>query len=217
MAVYLSPVGLSTAQVPNRVSLLAIYKEDLCSRICENSTNQPETFVTYKTGTPIFNGTTVFVPVIATVTIVTPGCGCAATTQVITEKFEAAFQEQSSLPTSIVISTEGQTQELATARKNLTSGNLDTGLTYSNISGRNTVMVISLTSSPAEFLNSWLHEMRHLSRHIEQACAISPYGEEAAYLAGEIGQRMFPVAKRFICEHCRKELTYGKIHRHIDK
>lgn len=62
MAVYLSPVGLSAAQVPNRVSLLATYKERLCRRICENSTNQPEAFVTYKTGTPIFNGTTVFVP-----------------------------------------------------------------------------------------------------------------------------------------------------------
>lgn len=83
MAVYLSPVGLSAAQVPNRVSLLATYKERLCRRICENSTNQPEAFVTYKTGTPIFNGTTVFVPVIATVTVVTPGCGCQATTQVI--------------------------------------------------------------------------------------------------------------------------------------
>ena len=87
MAVYLSPVGLSAAQVPNRVSLLATYKERLCRRICENSTNQPEAFVTYKTGTPIFNGTTVFVPVIATVTIVTPGCGCQATTQVIVEEF----------------------------------------------------------------------------------------------------------------------------------
>lgn len=129
MAVYLSPVGLSTAQVPNRVSLLAIYKEDLCSRICENSTNQPETFVTYKTGTPIFNGTTVFVPVIATVTIVTPGCGCAATTQVITEKFEAAFQEQSSLPTSIVISTEGQTQELA----NISCGSSNCLAVYSSL------------------------------------------------------------------------------------
>lgn len=107
--------------------------------------------------------------------------------------------------------------ELATARKNLLAGDLDTGLTYSDISGHNSVMVISLTSSPAEFLNSWMHEMRHLSRHIEQACGISPYGEEAAYLAGEIGQRMFPVAKRFLCEHCRKELTYGEIHKHTDR
>ena len=113
MAVYLAPVGLTTAQVPNRVSLLAIFKERLCRRICENSTNKPEAFVTYQQGTPILNGTTVFVPITATVTIVTPGCGCAATTQVITEQFMAAFQEQSTLPTSIVIATEGQTQQLA--------------------------------------------------------------------------------------------------------
>lgn len=51
-----------------------------------------------------------------------------------------------------------------------------------------------------------VHEMRHLSRHIERACGISPYGEDAAYLAGDIGQRMFPVARKFICEHCRKRL-----------
>lgn len=113
MAVYLSPVGLSTAQVANRVSLLAIYKERLCRRVCENSTNQPEAFVTYQHGSPVLNGTTVFVPITATVTIVTPGCGCAATTQVITEQFEAAFQGQSALPTSISIATEGQVNKLA--------------------------------------------------------------------------------------------------------
>ena len=106
MAVYLSPVGLSTAQVANRVSLLATYKERLCRRVCANSTNQPESFVTYQHGTPILNGTTVFVPIIATVTIVTPGCGCQATTQVIVEEFMAEFQEQTGLPTNIVFSAE---------------------------------------------------------------------------------------------------------------
>ena len=70
MAVYLSPVGLSAAQVPNRVSLLAIYKERLCRRVCASATNQPEAFVTYQHGSPILNGTTVFVPIVATVTIV---------------------------------------------------------------------------------------------------------------------------------------------------
>lgn len=113
MAVYLSPVGLSAAQVPNRVSLLAIFKERLCRRVCGNATNQPEAFVTYQHGSPVLNGTTVFVPITATVTIVTPGCGCAATTQVITEQFEAAFQEQSTLPTAITIATEGQVNQLA--------------------------------------------------------------------------------------------------------
>lgn len=97
-------------------------------------------------------------------------------------------------------------EQLRKAYANLRCGELDTGITYSNFKAGESVMVISLTSTPAQFLNSWLHEMRHLSRHIEQACGISPYGEEAAYLAGEIGQRMFPVAKRFLCEHCRENL-----------
>lgn len=96
--------------------------------------------------------------------------------------------------------------ELRRAYENLRRGDLNTGLTYSNLNIGETVMVISLTSSSPQFLNSWLHEMRHLSRHIERAFKINPYGEEAAYLAGEIGQRMFPVAKRFVCEYCRKRL-----------
>ena len=83
---------------------------------------------------------------------------------------------------------------------------MDTGLTYSHFGQGETVMVLSMASSPAEFLNSWLHEMRHLTRHIEQANGIDPYGEEAAYLAGSVGQKMFPVARKFICEHCRKHL-----------
>lgn len=97
-------------------------------------------------------------------------------------------------------------QEWERARTNLEAGRLDTGLTYSNFGRGETLMVIGITSSPSEFLNSWLHEMRHLSRHIEKACGISPYGEEAAYLAGSIGQRMFPVARKFLCGHCRNHL-----------
>ena len=93
---------------------------------------------------------------------------------------------------------------LAKAWRNLRSGDLNTGLTYSNFQTGETVMVISLTSSPEEFLNSWEHEKKHLARHIEQSYGIDPFGEEAAYLEGTIAQKMFPVAKRFICEHCRE-------------
>ena len=93
------------------------------------------------------------------------------------------------------------------AYSSLTKGDLNTGITYSNFYRKETVMVISLTSTPAEFLNSWEHEKKHLARHIEQAYGIDPYSEEAAYLEGEIAQKMFPVAKRFICEHCRKNLS----------
>ena len=97
-------------------------------------------------------------------------------------------------------------EDLIKATRNLTNGYLDTGLTYSNYPGKKSVMVVSLASSPAQFLNSWTHEMLHLCRHISHCFGINPYGEEAAYLSGTVAQKMFPVAKKFLCEHCRDKL-----------
>lgn len=109
--VFLSPVGLAAAPVANRVSLLATYKEKLCREICATSTNQPEAFVSYRYETPVLNGTTVFVPIVATVTILLPGCGCRAVPpQVITERFLVAFQGQTALPTAVTVSSEGRQQ-----------------------------------------------------------------------------------------------------------
>lgn len=109
--VFLSPVGLAAAPVANRVSLLATYKEELCSEICATSTNQPEALVSYRYERPVLNGTTVFVPIVATVTILIPGCGCQAVPpQVITERFLVAFQGQKAIPTSVTISSEGRQQ-----------------------------------------------------------------------------------------------------------
>ena len=42
--------------------------------------------------------------------------------------------------------------------------------------------------------------------HIARVDNIDPFGEELAYLAGEIGLQTFPIAKRFLCEHCREDL-----------
>lgn len=100
--------------------------------------------------------------------------------------------------------------DLERARRNLIDGDLNTGLTYSDRG--NTVMVISLTSTPAQFQNSLDHEKGHLCRHISQAYGIDPFSEEEQYLNGEIGQKMFPVAKKFLCEHCRRDLyKSGKV------
>ena len=97
-------------------------------------------------------------------------------------------------------------RQLRTAWESLRRGELNTGITYSNFGRRETVMVISLTSTAAEFLNSWMHEMQHLCRHVAAAFGIDPYGEEAAYLAGDVGQRMFPAARRFLCDCCRGKM-----------
>lgn len=106
----LSPVGLAAAPVANQVSLLATFREKLCQPFCIDSSVQPFATVEYATGTPILNGTTVFVPVTARLTLVTPGCGCNAKTQLFTEQFYVAFQGQTALPTAVTITSVGRIQ-----------------------------------------------------------------------------------------------------------
>ena len=116
--IYISPVGLAAAAVANQLPLLVNYKEKLYRAICVNSTVQPMVTIVYTHGTPVLSNSTVFVPITAVITIVTPGCGCKATTQLFTEKFVAAFQGQTAVPTTITITTVGRKQELS----NLTCG-----------------------------------------------------------------------------------------------
>lgn len=110
--VYISPVGLASAAATNSVSLLVTFKEKLCNYVCQNSDNGPESFVTYTYETPILNGTTVFIPVVAKVTIITPTKCCQSSTQVITERFMVAFQGYTSLPSAVTITSDGMTSGL---------------------------------------------------------------------------------------------------------
>lgn len=82
----------------------------------------------------------------------------------------------------------------------------NTGMTYSNLKSRCSIVVIGLTSSPAEFQNTFDHEKGHLAMHIAEALDIDVFGEEFEYLTGEIGQKMFKCAKPFLCEHCREKI-----------
>lgn len=97
-------------------------------------------------------------------------------------------------------------ENLQTAYENLREGRVNTGLTFSNYDLRATVMVIARTSTPAQFLNSYDHERKHLEAHIADAYSLDPYGEEIAYLCGKIGELLYPVSRKFVCEHCRCEL-----------
>lgn len=90
------------------------------------------------------------------------------------------------------------------AYNSMISCELNTGFIYSNSSKRCSVIIISNTSSPAQFMNSYDHEHYHLVTHILEEFNIDPYSEEAAYLTGDIGQLMFPKAKRFLCKcYCK--------------
>lgn len=100
-------------------------------------------------------------------------------------------------------------QKYGIARENLRAGNLNTGLTFSNKELGESVMVIAKTSSGDEFAHSYDHEKGHLAKHIALAYGIDPYGEEFQYMSGDIAKKMFPVAKMFMCDCCRKKLYKG--------
>lgn len=91
--------------------------------------------------------------------------------------------------------------------EDLTQHPYNNGLTYSNMRRRVSLVVIGLTETPDEFQNTYDHEKGHLAMHIAEEDRIDVFGEEFQYLAGEIGKQTFPIAKRFMCEHCRKDLV----------
>lgn len=110
MAVTISPVGLAAAPVANVANIMATYKERLCRSYCINSTVQPQVSVVYTTGTAKLVDSTVFIPVRATITVVTQDsmCGCNAHTQLFTENFVVAFQGRTAIPTTITLANLGR-------------------------------------------------------------------------------------------------------------
>lgn len=111
MAVYQSPVGLSAAPVANQLSELLTFKEHLCKPICANG-NQPNASVTYTYNTPILNGTTLFIPIVANIQFVPQG-GCNQSPVGFVERFMVAFQGVTSMPTAINITSLGLVQNLS--------------------------------------------------------------------------------------------------------
>ncbi len=81
---------------------------------------------------------------------------------------------------------------------------LNIGFTYSNPMLRESVVVIALTSSAAEFQNSLQHELRHLIDDISLEDEIWNK-EKVGYLTGEINLEIFPYVKELLCECCRKK------------
>jgi hypothetical protein len=96
-------------------------------------------------------------------------------------------------------------QNAKDAWDNLSSGEVDTGLCYSNYAKRITVLVVAKTSSAAEFFNSLTHESAHCCIHIATTFGINYRSEEFAYMVGELCREMYPRVKNLLCECCRNK------------
>ena len=86
---------------------------------------------------------------------------------------------------------------------NMRRNSLDTGFTFSAPHNRRSVMVIGLTSSSAEFVNSFCHELRHLTDDMARERGMALCGEEVAYLCGDIALRLADIVSQLACDHCR--------------
>lgn len=94
---------------------------------------------------------------------------------------------------------------LRRVRRNIRLDRMDTGFTYSNLFLRESVIVIGRSSSGAEFLNSFVHELRHLADDIAFVYGYALRGEEVAYLTGDIALALSDVVCAMSCEVCRKD------------
>lgn len=89
-------------------------------------------------------------------------------------------------------------KKLAKAEENLSSGEINSGLTYAN--NGEAVCVIGIASSAAQYMDSIIHEVMHLAKFIGKAEGLDPYGEEVCYMGGEIGRKMWPKSKLITSE-----------------
>lgn len=93
-----------------------------------------------------------------------------------------------------------------TARKaydNLSSGEKNTGLTYSNHNA--TCIVLGMATDKGNFAHTYTHEIAHCAMHIATKYGISPQSEDYAYIVGDLGAIMLPYASKFMCDCCNKK------------
>lgn len=77
-------------------------------------------------------------------------------------------------------------------------GQLDTGFTYTDYNKRRSIVGISQTSSQEQFLNTIVHEAKHIQSHICSYYDVAEDSEDAAYLIGYIVQQMHKVFRDMI-------------------
>lgn len=74
------------------------------------------------------------------------------------------------------------------AREHCLRGMPNTGLTYSNLAGRKSVVAVSRTTTEYEFVNTVTHEMFHVVTHICESLGIDLKDEEPCYMMGWLCQ-----------------------------
>lgn len=93
---------------------------------------------------------------------------------------------------------------ITSAYTTLVSNKLNQGLTQTNNRLKTSVVVFTKTSNASQFVNSFVHEIGHLSNHIAVTYNLDLNEEEVQYIAGDIAQQMFKRCHTLMCDYCRE-------------
>ena len=93
---------------------------------------------------------------------------------------------------------------ITSAYTTLISNKLNQGLTETNSKLKESIVVFTKTTNASQFVNSFVHEICHLSNHIARTYNLNLNGEEIQYIAGDIAQQMFKRCHTLMCDYCRE-------------
>lgn len=82
-------------------------------------------------------------------------------------------------------------ERLEKAERMLRGRSCDTGFTYSDKKRRFSCITISQTRNFSELINTFVHELDHVAKHVTLAMSIDPFSERASYLIGELARDIF--------------------------
>lgn len=79
-------------------------------------------------------------------------------------------------------------------------GEKNSGFTHTDFTKKLSIVAIGEADSKKQFLNTIVHEAKHVQSHICRYYDIEEDGEDAAYLIGYIVMKMFDVFKPLLCQ-----------------
>lgn len=74
----------------------------------------------------------------------------------------------------------------------------NTGFTHTDFNKRRSIVGISISTSKEQFINTIVHEAKHIQSHICKYYNVKEDSEDAAYLIGYIIEKMYNVFKEII-------------------
>lgn len=81
---------------------------------------------------------------------------------------------------------------------NVYLGKKNTGFTHTDFNKRRSIVGISISTSKEQFINTIVHEAKHIQSHICKYYNVKEDSEDAAYLIGYIIEKMYNVFKEII-------------------